>query len=185
VGNLYVADTLNHTIRKIALPGGVVTTVAGMAGATGSADGVGSAARFNTPLGLAYDGAGKLYVADSANLTIRALDVATSAVTTIAGAVGQAGSLDATGAAARFRGLVGLAYDGAGTLYVADPGNHTLRKLEVATGAVTTYAGTPGRAGVALGPLPATLNSPSGLAILAGGRLAVTDPVENSVLLIR
>src|SRR5712675_1171564 len=69
-GNVYVADSYNHTIRKIT-PAGVVTTLAGLAGITGSADGTGSAARFSHPWGMATDSSGNVYVADSFNDTIR------------------------------------------------------------------------------------------------------------------
>ena len=89
-GNVYVADTFNHTIRKIT-PGGVVTTLAGLAGNIGSADGTGSAARFNSPRGVAVDSAGTVYVADTNNHTIRKI-TAGGVVTTLAGLPGSSGS---------------------------------------------------------------------------------------------
>ena len=82
-GNVYVADSYNRTIRKVT-PGGVVTTLAGMAGSWGSADGTGSAARFNYPSGVAVDSAGNVYVADTGNHTIRKVTPA-GVVTTLAG----------------------------------------------------------------------------------------------------
>jgi sugar lactone lactonase YvrE len=115
-GNLYVADTNNNTIRKIT-PGGVVTTFAGSTGMAGSADGIGAAARFNSPGGLAIDGAGNLYLADSANHTIRKITPG-AAVTTLAGTPGVAGSHDGTGSAATFSHPIGVALDAAGNLYV-------------------------------------------------------------------
>jgi sugar lactone lactonase YvrE len=91
-GNLYVADTLNHIIRKVT-PAGSVTTLAGLPGAAGSADGAGANARFNAPKGITIDSAGNLYVADTGNHTIRKVSAAGN-VTTIAGAAGQPGSSD-------------------------------------------------------------------------------------------
>ena len=101
-GNLYVADNANNTIRKVVVATGVVTTLAGTAGMAGSTDGTGAAARFNSPCGVAVDGAGNLYVADNINNTIRKVVVATGVVTTLAGTAGMTGSTDGTGAAARF-----------------------------------------------------------------------------------
>src|SRR6476659_9804563 len=92
--NLYVADTGNHTIRKIT-PAGVVSTFAGLAGVPGSADRTGSAARFNSPIGVGLDGAGNLYVGDADNDTIRKITPA-GVVTTFAGKAGEIGSADGT-----------------------------------------------------------------------------------------
>ena len=101
-GNVYVADTSNHTIRKIT-PEGTVSTLAGLAGSAGSADGTGSAARFNFPAGVAVDSAGNVYVADISNNTIRKITPA-GAVSTLAGLAGSTAA--STGSAARrdFRG---------------------------------------------------------------------------------
>ncbi|HEX7438608.1 MAG TPA: hypothetical protein VF319_00800, partial [Caldimonas sp.] len=98
--NVYVADTSNHTIRKIT-PAGVVTTLAGLALNAGIADGTGPAARFFSPGGVAVDGAGNVYVADSNNATVRKITPA-GVVTTLAGLAGNIGSADGTGSAARF-----------------------------------------------------------------------------------
>ena len=138
---MYVADTNNHTIRKIA-PGGIVTTFAGLAGTSGNSDGTGSAARFNHPRGVAVDTTGKVYVADSDNHTIRQITPA-GVVTTLAGQAGVFGSNDGTGSAARFGKPQAIAVDDTGTLYVADTNNHTIRKI-TAGGVVTTIAGCSG-----------------------------------------
>ena len=127
-GNLYVVDQNNNTIRKIT-PAGVVTTFAGKAGVSGSADGTGAAASFTMPTGICYDPAnGDLYVADSENCTIRQITPA-GVVTTIAGKYGSVGSADGTGAAASFDSPTGVAVDAAGDLYVCDQTNNTIRKI--------------------------------------------------------
>lgn len=123
-GNLFVADTGNAITRKVALSTGMVTTLAGAVGMAGSSDGTGPAARFYVPWGVAADGAGNLYVADSGNQTLRKVVVATGAVSTIAGAVGKVGSADGVGPVARFLEHRGITLDGAGNLYVADSPRH-------------------------------------------------------------
>ena len=184
-GNLYVADADNSTIRKIVIASATVSTLAGNSAAPGSADGTGTAAQFNVPQGIATDGAGTLYVADTRNDTIRKVVIATGAVTTIAGTPMMAGSTDGTGAAARFNGPEGLAVDGNGNLWVADTGNATIRKIALATGTVTTVIGVPGQHGVALGPLPASLNVPVSVSALADGSIIVVDQLENAVLVAK
>ena len=144
-GNLYVADTGNHTIRIISAAG-AASTLAGSAGSSGSADGTGAAARFDSPRGVAVDAAGNVYVSDSGNHTIRKITPA-GVVSTLAGSAGNSGSADGLGAAARFNSPSGVAVDGAGTLYVSDRYNYTIRKI-TAAGTVTTFAGTAGTGGL-------------------------------------
>ncbi len=142
-GNVYVADTSNHTIRKTT-PAGDVTTFAGRAGEYGTADGAGSAARFYRPEGIALDSAGNVYVADSLH-TIRRI-TPNGVVSTLAGTPYTSGSSDGMGSAARFTFPKGLAVDAAGIIYVADSGNHTIRKITPA-GVVSTLAGLAGSSG--------------------------------------
>jgi sugar lactone lactonase YvrE len=143
--NLYVVDSEKHTIRKIVISTGVVTTLAGSAGIPGSNDGTGTAARFDYPRGIATDGT-NLYVADSGNSTIRKIIISTGVVTTLAGAAGIQGSTDGSGAAARFTWPMGLATDGT-SLFVADTGNNTVRKIIISSGVVSTIAGSAGNSG--------------------------------------
>src|SRR5207302_8776748 len=124
-GNVFVADTLNQTIRKIT-PTGEVTTLAGLAGSYGSADGAGSDARFNYPGSVAVDGMGNVYVADADNNTIRKVTSA-GVVTTLGGLTSTTGSADGTGSDARFFYPRGVAVDRAGNVYVADTANNTIR----------------------------------------------------------
>jgi hypothetical protein len=165
-GNVYVADTNNQTLRKVT-PAGAVTTLAGQAGANGSTDGTGTAARFDSPLGVAVDGLGNVYVADTGNATIRKITAA-GTVTTLAGQAGVSGLADGTGTAARFNGPSGLAADSTGNLYVADTLNQCIRKITTA-GVVSTIEGTSG------------LEGPQGLALDGAGNLFVADPNSQTI----
>ena len=179
-GDFYIADSRNNAIRKLVVATGAVTTFAGAPGA-GSDDGTGPNALFNHPVGIGSDGAGSLYVADTDNRTIRKIVIATGAVTTLAGAPGQAGGADGAGAAARFNEPRSLASDGAGNLYVVD--GTTIRKIVIASAAVSTVIGSPGKVGASLGALPASLNLPYGVAVLPTGELAIIELRENAILI--
>jgi hypothetical protein len=181
-GTLFVADAGNDTIRRVVVATGVVTTLAGSPGAPGSVDGVGAAARFDIPTSVACDGAGSLFVADSANDTIRKVVLATGVVTTLAGSPGIADSLDGTGTAARFNAPVGVASDRAGTLFVADAGNNTVRRIVLATGQVTTLAGAPGTSGSVDGTgAGALFNDPEGVSSGGAGALFVADANNGTI----
>ena len=176
-GNVFVADSANQTIRKITA-GGIVTTLAG-ARDNGSNDGVGSAARFQSPNGVAVDAGGNLFVADTYNATIRKVTPA-GLVTTVAGAPDQGGSADGAGSAARFSYPHGVAVDASGTVYLADT-NHTIRKISP-DGAVTTLAGLADSAGSADGPGgTARFNHPIGVAVDAGGNVFVADTDNGTI----
>jgi sugar lactone lactonase YvrE len=180
--NLYVADAGNSTIRKIVIGTGQVTTLAGTAGATGSTDGIGSAARFNGAEGVATDGT-NIFVADSGNSTIRQIVIATGQVTTIAGVAGKTGSADGIGIAALFNDPESLATDGS-NIYVTDSGNNTIRRIVIATGQVTTLAGTPGTTGSSDGiGAAARFNGPVGVTT-DGISLYVTDYFNETIRVI-
>ncbi len=140
-GNLYVADFNNHRIRRIDVATGVVTTFAG-SGVAGFLNGTGTAAQFENPRSLWFDGAGNLYVSDGANgARIRRIVIATGAVTTFAG-TGASGFVNGLAASAQFSSIRSLTGDGAGNLFVSDFGNNVIRRIVIATGAVSTLAGT-------------------------------------------
>jgi hypothetical protein len=182
VGNIYVADQINYTIRKVA-PAGLVTTLAGQPLSRGSADGTGSAARFNDPFGVAVDIAGNVYVADSGNNTIRKVTPA-GVVTTLAGLAGSSGSVDGTNRNARFNFPIHLTVDSATNIYVADTFNHTIRKMTpVGTNwVVTTLAGEAGSSGSADGTnSEARFNEPNGLALDGAGNLYVAEWANHTI----
>jgi sugar lactone lactonase YvrE len=173
LGVVYVADTYNHTIRAVAADG-TVSTVAGLAGASGSADGTGSTARFAFPSGIAYSPDGYLLVADTFNHTIRKVQI-NGTVTTLAGQAGSQGSVNLTGTAARFSLPNSLAIDASGNVYITDSGSHVIRRMDP-TLAVTTLAGTAGSAGSADGTgAAARFSQPSGIAVDSAGVVYVAD----------
>jgi sugar lactone lactonase YvrE len=181
-GNVYVADTWNHTIRKVT-SGGSVSTLAGLAGYYGCADGTNNKARFNRPGGIAVDGAANLYVADSLNHTVRKITPA-GLVSTIAGQHGVWGRVDGTNTTARFFEPRGIVVGPSGDLFVMDSGNQTLRKISPSgtNWIVTTIAGLSGNAGDIDGTgNAAQFYFPSGLAKDSSGQLYVADSANNSI----
>ncbi len=179
-GDVLVADTYNNAIRKVT-SSGAVTTLAGLT-RTGSADGAGSVARFNNPLGAATDASGNVYVVDYGNDTIRKITSA-GVVSTLAGTAGVAGSADGTGAAASFTGPGGLATDSAGNIYVAETENNLIRKI-TPTGVVTTLAGAPGTSNDGSDDgtgAAASFKGPGAPVVDSAGNVYVTDGGNNTI----
>jgi sugar lactone lactonase YvrE len=196
-GTLYVADTENHAIRRITADG-QVSTLAGAAGLAGHSDGPAALARFFKPIGVALGADGSLYVADSGNHTLRVISPA-GVVSTLAGSPGRYGAADGIADAARFDTPHGITVSAAGALYVADAGNHLIRKVS-RSGVVETVAGLPGQPGANTDPPSSAFRncenvnspnfilgsaarffSPQGIVALADGSLLVTD-TENQTL---
>jgi hypothetical protein len=181
-GVVYVADTSNHTIRKIT-PDGVVTTLAGSAGARGFVDGIGSVARFNIPHGMAVDPGGNVYVGDIANDAIRKI-TPDGRVTTLAGGANTAGKIStADTPTARFSfGCCGggLAVDQESQLYVADRGSQTIRTVSP-TGDVSTLAGSGGKGSDDGTAAEATFNNPIAVAIDGSGTVVIADTDNHSI----
>jgi len=180
-GDLIVADTNNHLVRKVTAAG-LVTTLAGTAGLSGTADGTGASARFTFPEGVVVHANGNVYVTDRGSQTLRQVTPA-GVVTTLAGSAGLGGTQDGTGSAARFYNPRGIAVDPSGDLWVSD-GSQTLRRVTTA-GAVTTVAGTLSAYGWVDGPAAlARFNGIRGLAFLPSGRLAIADEFNHAVRLL-
>ncbi len=182
-GNLYVADTGNHTIRKVVIATGEVTTVAGVPAKPGFMNSEFGYPMFNYPRGICIIG-NHLYVADSGSHLIRRVNLSTGYVGLVAGltdyvnSVGSAGTADSTGAAAGFNDPRGITTDGK-YLYVTDSGNHTIRRILASTGQVRTIAGMPKEAGYIDGKgFDARFNYPRGIAV-DGDYLYVADTSNN------
>lgn len=179
-GNLYVADSDNHSLRKLVLSGGlwVASTIAGQSANSGGQDGTGHNAQFDTPQGIAVDGSLNLYVTDSGNNTIRKCTSA-GLVTTLAGQAVTEGATDGVGSGALFNFPDGIAVDGGGTLYVADAANNTIRIVSSA-GQVSTIAGLPGVQGTNDGVgSNARFFQPAGVAF--NGTIFVADYGNNTI----
>lgn len=176
-GNVYVADSFNHEIRKIAA-NGQVSTLAG-SGSPGSADGVGTAASFNEPRGMVLDAnSGDLYVADYGNHKIRRISAA-GVVTTVAG-TGQPGDVDGAPGTAQFNHLEGLTMLGSGRLWVADTFNHKIREI-AADGSVSTVAGNGAPGAVDGIGTAASFNAPTGICLADSGDVFVGDSGNNKI----
>ena len=181
-GNLYIADEWSNRIRRVDLSG-TITTIAGTGRRGFSGDGGAAvAARLNYPNGVAVDGAGNLYIADSDNHRIRRIDVS-GTITTIAGTGERGFNGDgATASSAQLSYPTGMAFDGAGNLVFADAGNNRIRRID-SSGTITTLGGTgegdfSGDAGPAVA---AQLNDPRGVAIDSAGNLVFADSLNNRI----
>jgi sugar lactone lactonase YvrE len=126
-GLFYITDSGGNTVYKFDSAGTTATVWAGQAGVPGTSDGAGTAAQFNSPTGLAVDGSGNVYVADTANSTIRKIS-SSGVVTTLAGVPGEPGAADGAAGSAHFNYPEGVAVDSSGKVYVADTLNSTIRQ---------------------------------------------------------
>jgi len=184
-GDLYLADTGNHEIRKVTAATGLVTLVVGSTSPGYSGDGgAATAARLRLPAAIVVAANGDMYIADTGNDTVRKVTAATGIITTYAG-TGTTGYTGDGGAAtsARLSGPQGLVLAANGDLYIADTGNNVIRRVTAATGVITTFAGTGtagflGDGGVATS---ARLNAPESVSISASGELYIADAGNNRI----
>lgn len=184
-GNLFIAGADSHCVRKVDASTGNISTIAGAGGYSqwheggfGGDGGPAASAMLYSPEGVALDDAGNLYIADRFNSCIRKVDASTGNISTIAGtgSAGFGGDGD-TAAAAMLDHPEGIALDAANNIYVADSGNHRIRKVDASTGNISTVAGT-GKCGFGGNGGPARsalLNSPEGVALDAAGNLYLSD----------
>jgi len=188
-GNVFFAERGNHRIRKIAAGTGILTTVAGagpfpVAGGDSGDGGPATSARMNTPNDVAVDGAGSLYIADWFNHRVRRVDAVTGRISTIAGVGVEGYNGDGfPGSQLALASPRGVAVDRDGNVFIADNGNHRIRKVDAVTGILTTVAGT-GQFFVIGGAFsgdggPATrarLNGPTDVVVDSAGNLIIADP---------
>ena len=184
-GNLYVADTKNHRIRRVNATTGTITTIAGTGESGFSQDGgPATQAQLYYPEGVAVDGTGNIYIADTNNRRIRKVDAATGTITTIAGTGLQDHGGDGGPATlARLYGPTGVAVDGAGNIYIADTNSHSIRKVDAATGIIDTIAGdgAPGYRGDGGPSTLARLNSAYGVAVDDAGNIYIADTDNHGI----
>jgi sugar lactone lactonase YvrE len=182
-GNVYIADYANNRIRRLD-PSGIITTVAGTGVIGFSGDGgAATSAELFTPNGVAVDGAGNLFIADTQNRRIRRVDATTGIITTVAGNGSVGSSGDGGGAVeAELDDPEGVAVDGLGNLYIADTNNYRIRRVDT-TGVITTIAGigTAGLTGDGGAAIAAQLGEPIGVAVDAQGNVYIADSANNRI----
>ena len=184
-GNVYIADTFNHRIRKVTLSTGMITTIAGTGtdGYSGN-DGAATSAQLYKPFGIALDGSGNFYIADTGNNCIRKVAASTGMITTIAGTgIDGYNGDDLVATNADLNGPQGIALDGSGNIYIADSLNNRIRKITMSTGIISTIAGMgrPYFNGDYIMAINATLNNPLGIALDGSGNIYIADSVNNRV----
>ncbi|WP_438479089.1 immunoglobulin domain-containing protein [Oleiharenicola lentus] len=172
-GNIYVADTDNHSIRKISTDG-VVSTLAGSSGKSGSLDGNGAAARFKSPKGVAVDPNGNVYVSDAGNFLIRKISPAGD-VTTLAGQAGKSGNANGSASMALFEKLDQITVDASGGVYVTDNGIRHIAGGTVQTIFQSIQLTTGNGLAVTIAPSGSLTCSPAGELFFAGHAVPVSN----------
>ena len=184
-GDIYVADTGNHAIRKVSFATGLITTVAGTGSPGSSGDGgPATSAKLKSPSGVSLAANGDVYIADTSNRKIRKLSAATGIITTFAGTGASGYSGDGgVATAAKLKDPQGVEIALNGDVYIADTSNHAVRRVAAATGVITTVAGTgsSGYSGDGGAATAAELNSPESVTVTATGEIYVADTGNDAV----
>jgi len=184
-GNIFIADTANNKVRKIAAATGKITTIAGTGTAGSAGNGAAAtASQLSAPHGVAVDATGNIYIVDTANQRIQMVSAQTGFISTVAGTglPGYAGD----GGAAAVAQLVspsGIAVDAAANLYIADTGNHRIRKVNAQSGVITTFAGNgiAAFAGDGAAATAASLNAPAGVWADSSGTIYIADTLNHAI----
>lgn len=185
--NIYIADNMNHRIRKVTVLDNIITTVAGTGSYGYNGDGIkATSAKLNAPNGIALDTSNNIYIADTYNNRIRKLTVSTGIITTVAGAGDGPGFFKGEGIAATsiyLRMPFNVHIDGFGDIYIADTYNHRVLKVTVSTGKITTVAGTgsPGYNGDGIKATSARLTDPTGISSDYLGDIYIADTLDNRI----
>ena len=198
-GNMYIADSGHDRIRKVTASTGIISTIADSGGLPGYSgdNGPATGATLSTPSGVALDGAGNLYIADTGNNVVRKIAASTGIITTVAGngAPGSPANVGDGGPAtsAELNQPEGVTVDASGNLYIADTFNHRIRRVDAVSGIITTVAGNgttdpvTGVGGYSGDGGPATgaeLNEPYAVAFDANGNMYIPDSLNNRVRMV-
>jgi sugar lactone lactonase YvrE len=184
-GNMFISDSWNDRIREVTT---LISTYAGNGNPTFAGDnGLATSASISFPNGICFDNAGNMYIADNGNHRVRLVTLSTGKISTVAGngTTGYAGD-NGPATSANLTNAYGVVVDGSGNLYISDPSNCVVRKVD-STGKITTYAGTGtpgGFSGDGGAANKAQLNSPTGLALDSSGNLYIADSYNNRIRMV-
>jgi len=187
-GNIYIADTDNHCIRKVDASTQNINTVAGIGGSSGFEGDGGPAteAKLKNPRGVFVDASGNIFIADTENHCIRKVDAASQFINTVAGIGGSAGFTGGPATNAKMNKPQGVFVDASGDIYIADTNNHRIRKVDAATQMISTVAGTGSGGFSGDGELAtgAELENPRGVYVDSNGNIFIADTKNHRIRVV-